>query len=108
MPARGNWFQTNQPDHESDDRSLLLCVLQIEKNDIQRQIGQHFTLYCGTVKSKLQTQNIFHTSDFSDDPTSFINDSEPVLGCDLWYTWPKNTFVESSVEVCTGPRLCWA
>ena len=24
---RGNWFQTNQPDHESDDHAILLCVL---------------------------------------------------------------------------------
>ena len=26
IPAPANWFQTNQPDHESDDRTLLLRV----------------------------------------------------------------------------------
>ena len=31
IPARDNWFQTNQPDHESDDRALLLCVLPMRK-----------------------------------------------------------------------------
>ena len=30
-PARGNCFQTNQPDHESDDRALLVCVLPMRK-----------------------------------------------------------------------------
>ena len=40
-------------------------------------------------------QNIFHTSEFSDDPLSFISESKTILGCDLWYTWPDNRLVDS-------------
>ena len=33
IPARGNWSQTNQPDHESDDRAFnFLCMLQMRKD----------------------------------------------------------------------------
>ena len=31
IPIPGNWFQTNQPDNESDDRTLFLYVLPMTK-----------------------------------------------------------------------------
>ena len=58
IPASGNWLQTNQPDHESNDRALLLCVLPMKKKryDISgAKSDQHLSLYCGSVKPKLQT-----------------------------------------------------
>ena len=49
-----NWFQTNQPDHESDDRPLFLCFTH-EKDGILSTKFKHLSLYCGSVKPKLQT-----------------------------------------------------
>ena len=55
MPSRGNWFQTNKPDHESEDQ-LLLCVLPIRNiRHFSGKFDQHFSLYCGSVKPKLPT-----------------------------------------------------
>ena len=56
IPPRGKWFQTNQPDHESDDRALVLCVLPMRKMwYFTGKYDQHLSLYCGSVKPKLQT-----------------------------------------------------
>ena len=41
IPARDNWFQTNQPDHELDDRALLLCVLPMRKIWFQTNQPDH-------------------------------------------------------------------
>ena len=56
-PAHGNWFQTNQPEHESDDCASLPCVCyQKERHGISpAKFDQHMSLYCGSVKPKLQT-----------------------------------------------------
>ena len=32
IPARGNWFQTNQPDHKSDDCALRTVCVTNEKD----------------------------------------------------------------------------
>ena len=40
-------------------------------------------------------ENIFHTSECSDDPSSFISESESISVRGLWYTWPKNRLVDS-------------
>ena len=43
-PAHGNWFQTNQPDHESDDRACNLlninsvCDTNEKDTALQQQI----------------------------------------------------------------------
>ena len=56
ISARGNWFQSNQPDHESDDHALLLCVLPMRKiwHSVAK-FDQHLSMYCSSRKSKLQT-----------------------------------------------------
>ena len=52
----------------------------------------------------ISTQNIFHTSEFSGDPSSFISDSASVSGCGLWYTCFKNRLVDSwKFFFITGP-----
>ena len=58
-PTCGNWFQTNQPEHESHDRAretYQLCVLPVRKIlHLNGKFDQHLLLYCGVVKLKLQT-----------------------------------------------------
>ena len=51
----------------------------------------------------ISTQNIFHTPKFSDDPSSFISESENISGRDLWYTWPENRLVDSWKFVAPAP-----
>ena len=50
----------------------------------------HMCWYKYDLKLKTFTQNIFHTSEFSDDPSSFIIECDNISGRDLWYTWPEN------------------
>ena len=38
---------------------------------------------------------MFHASEFSDDPLSFISESETLSGRDPWYTWPENRHADS-------------
>ena len=57
-PTRGNWFQTNQPEHESDDRAgdtvTSVCVTNEREIALQLQFDQHLSLYCGAAKPKLR------------------------------------------------------
>ena len=60
-PICGNWFQTNQPEHISDDRAgdkvTCLCVLPMENNilDFSGKFDQYLSLCCHAVKPKIQT-----------------------------------------------------
>ena len=59
-PTRGSWFQTNQPEHESDDRAgdtvTSVCVLPMRKiRHCSGKFDQHLSLYHDAVKPKLQT-----------------------------------------------------
>ena len=42
----------------------------------------------------LNTKYFLCTLEFSDKPSSFINESESISGRDLWYTWPKNRLID--------------
>ena len=47
IPTRGKWFQTNPPEHESDDRADLLCVLQVVKIwHFSSKLDQLLWLFC--------------------------------------------------------------
>ena len=64
---------------------------------------------------KLQTFDLntkyFHTSEFSDNPLSFISESETILGRTLWYTWrgplqtSRSLWVYSQVKCTEGHDL---
>ena len=50
IPAHGNQFQTNQPEHESDGRALLVCVLPMRKMwHFSNKIWSTLLQYAGTV-----------------------------------------------------------
>ena len=57
-PTRGSWFQTNQPEHESDDRAgdPVTCVCVSNEKD-RHCSGKfdHLSLYRDATKPKLQT-----------------------------------------------------
>ena len=51
--TRGNWFQTNQPEHDSDDRTgdvVYFCVLPLKMIwHFTGKFDQHLSLYYGAV-----------------------------------------------------------
>ena len=58
--TRGNWFQTNPLEHESDDRAgntvSSVCVLPMVKIlHFSGKFDQHLSLCCGYVKLKFTT-----------------------------------------------------
>ena len=57
-PTRDSWFQTNQPEHESDDRAgnlvTSMCVTNEKDTDCSGKFNQHLLLICGSVKTKIQ------------------------------------------------------
>ena len=57
--TRSNWFQTNQPEHESDDRAgdTVTSLGATNEKDValSGKFDQPLSLYCGAVKPKLQT-----------------------------------------------------
>ena len=56
IPTRGNWFQTNPLEHESDDRADLLCRFYMYLSwHFSGKFDQHLSLYCGSVKPKFKT-----------------------------------------------------
>ena len=48
-----------------------------------------------SLKLLISTHNIFHNSEFSYDPSSFIGENETISVRDPWYTWPENRLVDS-------------
>ena len=59
QPTHGNKFQTNQPEHESDDRAgyrvTSVCVANDKNMTLQRQIWSAFVPVLWCSKTKLQT-----------------------------------------------------
>ena len=54
--TRANWFQTNQPENESNVLEYFLCVLPTGKVwHLSGKFDQHLLLHFGVVKPKLQT-----------------------------------------------------
>ena len=56
IPTRGNWFQTNQPEHELDDRPgdtvTFVCVTNQKDLALQQQICSTLVtvLWCSKTK----------------------------------------------------------
>ena len=53
MPTCGNWFQTKQLKHESDDH-IIKCFLVCHQWERHGTSDHHLSLNCGLVKPKLQ------------------------------------------------------
>ena len=88
-PTCGNWFQTNQPEHESndptDDTVTSVCY-QWERYSISVAIfDQHLSLYCGAVKPKLQKG-----------PYCFLWDMILKIYWQFWYSFFKTAVVSSN------------
>ena len=59
-PTRGNWFQTNQTEHVSDDNAGDTVTSACVTNGkyiwhFSGKFDQYLSLYCGPVKPELQT-----------------------------------------------------
>ena len=59
IPTRGTWFQTNPPEHESDDCDgntvPSVYVTNGKKWHISGKFDQRLSLYFGSVKPKFKT-----------------------------------------------------
>ena len=79
-----------------NQKSNCQFVFKTNKHELiitKLEFNTYYDLKLKTFDLKLH--KMFHTSEFSDDPSSFISKNETISVLDLWYTWPESRLVDS-------------